>query len=236
MSDLYERARAGLALVDVPLPERRRFLGGGCFAEVYETDDGRAVKITRDGDERYAAHLVMLSPQPHLVRVDHVFAMDKEHTVIVVELCEPLRLPPGVIFKGTAEGGLHAELGPVARRWGRRWTGGHIRLGHTWEPSHPVPEEELPPPIIQEAWRNIALSLRAAGILDCSDVHSKNVMQRPGTGEIVLVDLGCTVSSEERPPSPLPTAGHPVSQVNDRTALRQEEVPEVSEHFAPMPF
>jgi hypothetical protein len=198
----YDLVRLGLSQCGVTLPPEPRALGSGAYATAYATEDGRVVKITGDRKERFAAMLVRDNPQPFIVRVDHVFAYDRQ-TVIVAErltkIPEELRVRWKTLQYDLTRIGQH---GPQIQRNGK-WSPntGAESVRHTGRPMAPEDWDLL------EYQENIARSLLDAGITNADDVHYDNVMIRPSTGQIVVSDLGHTASQTEIAALPIPQPG-----------------------------
>jgi hypothetical protein len=130
---------------------------------------------------------VKRSPQRHLLRVDEVYAMGRS-TVIVAERLDPLPYPLSAQWRRPSSMAAQAQYRPSRMDllgyddgWGHRTV--HSR------------EEHYGGEAVVDAHFAIARDMLAAGILECQDAHRANVMVRPGTGDVVLSDLGCSRSS-----------------------------------------
>lgn len=182
-------------------------LGVGTHGSAFETPDGRVIKVTNDSKEAEAASALLGQFVPSIVNYYDVWEFGGTGLYgILQEKLVPLEAGEAKAFNDALVAtGLPVWIRRAPGDWAKvkQLTRQHIlsKVRKQFPDDHNSPEAQRFAHEINAQWnmlvqryrvRNMFNTLDSLGI-DFHDYHAGNLMKRPETGELVLIDLGISV-------------------------------------------
>jgi hypothetical protein len=207
--EIMLRFPRGMEAIGIPSHsvESLPVVGTGTHGTAFETPDGRIIKVTNDSKEAQAAATLLGQFIPSIVNYYDVWEFgDTGLFGLLQEKLVPLEKPEAQAFNDALVAtGLPVWIRRAPGDWDKvkELTKRHIlnKVRKKFPDEHNSPAAQRFAHEANAQWNMLVTRYRVKDMfetlsgldIDFHDYHAGNLMKRPGTGELVLIDLGISV-------------------------------------------
>jgi serine/threonine protein kinase len=177
----------------IKIGENPEALGAGATGTAYHIGNNKVLKITKDRSEANACNRIKGKKLKNVYEIYDVFELDDLGVYVIhQELLAPL---DPVVTKNWSK-----SYTALTRAVNRKWSLEEAldELEAEWEGGWGPTPEESAKPAVKEAFAQAYNGLKELeeNRIIFRDFHYKNIMKRPSSGELVIIDLGVSRSPE----------------------------------------